>query len=663
MAGVVVTADQGGETGVTNSDGYYETRVPFAWSGRLIARRSCFTFEPREARFERVESDLRDNNFVATPLSAEAAGNHPPTASAGVDLTIADANGDGMEPITLDAAGSSDSDGAIVSFDWFEGGELIAAGRSVTVSLEVGTHDITLRVADDAGAVAEDTLTVRVVVLQPDVLYVSVTDPAASDDNPGTEAAPFKSIQAAAETAKPGDTVLIKAGAYRRRHVSVNARVVSVRNLHGTREHPITFTNFENDAVIISGSAPDGRLTSTGWEMIDCSWIVISGLTFSDFAGVGLDILATSVGGSHDITVEDCTATRCSQGPNSFVGALRAIGPVLDITFRRCMVYDSNSGIVLRESPVQTRTTAMVPPRAGNSAPGTPACGYSEDMPEAEWDAWPGWIEIAPRRCLIEDGLFFNNRHIPEHSDGIGTRYTIDCTVRNNVAFGNGDDNYDMLGATRMTFSGNIAFSANPDRTAEGDGNGIKIGVRGALDCLIADNVSFDNTRMGIDMGDTERGRVYHNTLVNNGRGHPNGFGLWFEGGRSATGHSVLNNVLARNGLETSRGDFGADKHVRFAASDYNVVSDANNHNFAGPLGSHTRTQTTPRFIDENRVIDTNFPPGLTIAQRLEFIRTQVRQKFGPASDSPLIDSGTVIPNFARPASGAAPDIGAIEAD
>ena len=62
-------------------------------------------------------------------------------------------------------------------------------------------------------------------------------------------------------------------------------------------------------------------------------------------------------------------------------------------------------------------------------------------------------------------------------------------------------------------------------------------------------------------------------------------------------------------------------------------------------------------------MIDTNFPAGLTVVQRLDFIRSQVRRKFGPAPDSPLIDSGTVIPDFARPANGAAPDIGAIEAD
>lgn len=44
--------------------------------------------------------------------------------------------------------------------------------------------------------------------------YVDGTSPAASDYNPGTEAQPWKTIQWAAATLQPGDTVYIKAGTY-----------------------------------------------------------------------------------------------------------------------------------------------------------------------------------------------------------------------------------------------------------------------------------------------------------------------------------------------------------------------------------------------------------------------------------------------------------------
>ena len=41
--------------------------------------------------------------------------------------------------------------------------------------------------------------------------------PAGSNDNAGSQAAPFKTISAAAEKAQPGDTITVHAGVYRER--------------------------------------------------------------------------------------------------------------------------------------------------------------------------------------------------------------------------------------------------------------------------------------------------------------------------------------------------------------------------------------------------------------------------------------------------------------
>jgi hypothetical protein len=49
----------------------------------------------------------------------------------------------------------------------------------------------------------------------PATFYVDRNHPRASDDNGGTAEAPFRSIQAAADAVRPGDTVKIRPGRYR----------------------------------------------------------------------------------------------------------------------------------------------------------------------------------------------------------------------------------------------------------------------------------------------------------------------------------------------------------------------------------------------------------------------------------------------------------------
>jgi Ca2+-binding RTX toxin-like protein len=64
--------------------------------------------------------------------------------------------------VLLDASASSDPDGTIVSYEWREGGMLIASGVNPTVELAVGVHPLTLTVTDDDGASASDEVVITV---------------------------------------------------------------------------------------------------------------------------------------------------------------------------------------------------------------------------------------------------------------------------------------------------------------------------------------------------------------------------------------------------------------------------------------------------------------------------------------------------------------------
>lgn len=665
VAGVVVTATDVVDASLTNAQGRYQLAVPNAWSGRIRPEKSDLVFIPSDLQLSNVTENLSDNDFSASLSdscgeSSAADTLMGPRVDAGPSQVVAPDNGGSTASVQLHGSATQAPDGSTI--EWRDAdGTVLGTGPTLTAELSEGVHALELIVTTPDGVTARDDTLVRVAAGGLITLWVDVNHPSATMAGPGTPDAPYNSIEAAIKAARPGDTIVVKAGTYRRHHPSVNRRAVLTENIHGTAELPISIKADTGADVVLTGDYPGGNLGSTGWEIIDSSYLNISGIRFDNFTGPGLDIGASKPGAAHHITVENCSATRCSMGVNTFVAALRATGPAQYITFRKCMVHDCNSGIVLREGPVQTRQTCTVPPRAGNNAPGTPDCGYPEDMPESQWNLWPGWVQIAPSHCVIEDCLLYDNSRVPEHSDGIGTRYTVDCIVRNNVAFRNADDNYDMLGATRMIFTGNIAFAADPNDLDDADGNGIKIGVRGGLDCLVADNITFDNDRMGIDMGDTERGRVFHNTIVNNGDGHPNGFGLWFEGGRSPSGHSVMFNIIKGNGRNTSRGDYGVDKHVSVAVSDGNSISDANGHNFAGPSGPHDRVHDAGMFPNEGMAIDTTFAPGMTIDQRLASIRSQVRRKFTLASGSPLRAATYVIQGVNDDVTSAGKNWGAVQ--
>ena len=226
---------------------------------------------------------------------------------------------------------------------------------------------------------------------------------------------------------------------------------------------------------------------------------------------------------------------------------------------------------------------------------------------------------------------------------------SIETVVEDCVIFRNADDGLEGLGATRCTFRRNIVFDSNPNGTVGGDGNGIKIGVRGGLDNIAYHNISFDNPRDGIDMADTERSVVYNNTLFNNRKK-----GLRFEASRATIGGAtVVNNVVKGSG----QNDIVFVNSARVTLLEFNSVSDASN------AGTNGFVSTDPLFDNEALVIDTAVPAGKTVFDLRDYILSQVIAKFTLSTSSPLIDNGKVIVGITDGFLGSAPDIGAIESE
>jgi hypothetical protein len=99
-----------------------------------------------------------------------------PVAHAGDDQT-----GECPGPVTLDASASTDANSTagtnddITSFEWFIGQTKIAEGEVANVNLPAGTHVVTLKVTDKAGATATDDLTVTLVDTKPPVVTLRMS--------------------------------------------------------------------------------------------------------------------------------------------------------------------------------------------------------------------------------------------------------------------------------------------------------------------------------------------------------------------------------------------------------------------------------------------------------------------------------------------------------
>ncbi|TWU33853.1 LamG-like jellyroll fold domain-containing protein [Novipirellula artificiosorum] len=87
--------------------------------------------------------------------------NQGPSANAGSNITVSDADDNGSEMVTLTGAGS-DTDGTIASYEWSEGSTVLGTSSSISPVLNVGSHVLTLTVTDNGGATSSDSVVVTV---------------------------------------------------------------------------------------------------------------------------------------------------------------------------------------------------------------------------------------------------------------------------------------------------------------------------------------------------------------------------------------------------------------------------------------------------------------------------------------------------------------------
>ena len=256
--------------------------------------------------------------------------NQGPTATAGADQTLSDNDGTGSETVTLNGSGS-DPDGTIVAYQWTEGATVLGNTASISPSLTVGTHTLTLTVTDDDGATASDSLVVTVVANQGPTVDAGADQTVIdSDDNGG-------------ETVTLTGTASDSDGSITSYQWSDGTNVIgttaSISPTLDVGTHTLTLTVTDNggasssDSVMVTveaapASGPNlshGDIASVGssWQTVTLgksytSMVVVATPRYNDGSGPGVVRIDNVTANSFDVRVDDA-------GMSSFIGGVHYI--------------------------------------------------------------------------------------------------------------------------------------------------------------------------------------------------------------------------------------------------------------------------------------------------------------------------------------------------
>src|SRR5262249_19299496 len=117
-------------------------------------------------------------------------------------------------------------------------------------------------------------MVVTLFATDPSLAATYLVSPSGNDANPGSSSAPWRTLQKAANSVAPGDTVLVAGGTYKEQ-VSINRS--------GTAANPIVFKNQGATPAILDGTGLAAPSYSALLTISNVSYVAISGLTVRQF--------------------------------------------------------------------------------------------------------------------------------------------------------------------------------------------------------------------------------------------------------------------------------------------------------------------------------------------------------------------------------------------
>jgi hypothetical protein len=402
--------------------------------------------------------------------------------------------------------------------------------------------------------------------------YVSTTG---SDNNPGTLAKPWLTVQKAANTVVVGDTVNIEAGTY-------NAQFTITTS--GTAANPITFQNYNGGTVVIDGTSAGITEYGIGNIAGGASNITLSGLTFRNSPYFGLMVHADGIATSN-ITFQNITAYNCgcsgicvtTNYDSSFSSAL-----VSNVLINGCTVYNCNTNNNFESISMAGVTNFVIencteygsPYSAGAGIDVKVGCAYgSIHNCTVYGNASPGIYcdaRLNEHDISIYDNLVDNNTKPGiELADENGQYLLSNINIYNNIIYGNKNGlQLDHYGTETINFS----FVNNTLYNNSAAAGEIIIGEpdTNLSNCIIRNNIIYSATEdaCGILYSDYANGGVTidHNLFYNSA-------GSWSSdnllGTSYVTGNPMLTSPTTNFSLQGGSPAIGVGSSTGAPATDY----------------------------------------------------------------------------------------------
>ncbi len=350
------------------------------------------------------------------------------------------------------------------------------------------------------------------------IFYVAING---SDLNPGTQAAPWRTIQKAAETLMPGDTVLIRQGVY-------EEKVTPARS--GTEGNYITYRNYGSMQVIID--AQNG---------VRDACIRVDGKKYLQFIGLRLTGASGSWGlraGFHASDQSENLVLEKITADNNRFGILLhgKYAPVSHVTIKYCNINkNTGHGIFLYRKIYHT----VIGPNNHVFSNAGEKHTYGIDI----GTHYPGNPAIGARNIVVSGNEIDHNG-----VQGIRTWNAMNVLIKNNYLHHNG-----ATGIQIEDGSENIVVEDNTSEyNAQTHEYETGIWIDSSKNALVSRNYLRGN-KIGLMVTDSSRVILRNNVILENNRGVPNLYNaMGLNLNRNTFNVTVVHNTLFRNGAAES---------------------------------------------------------------------------------------------------------------